>query len=130
LKIPAVNVGTHEVEAFADTTSIGEDEKDEPRQFKGVIDDVRIYRYALDQSQIEQLAGTSGEPSPAPMVRYELDETSGTIVPDTGTSETVYHPLDSPANLYDEEAQYHKYVNFRDYCIMADNWLAAEILWP
>ena len=130
LKIPAVNMGTHEVEAFAGITRIGEDEKDEPRHFKGLIDDVRIYRYALDQSQIEQLAGLTGEPSPAPMVRYELDETSGTIAPDTGTSETVYHPLESPANLYDEEPQYHKFVNFRDYCIMADNWLATEMLWP
>ena len=126
-----VNTDTHQVEAFAGVTRIGEDEHHEPRNFKGLMDDVRIYRYALNQSQMEQLAaaGASGEPSPAPMVRYEFEETSGTVASDSGTSPPVYHPLESPANMYDEEAQYHKYVNFRDYSIMADNWL-GQILWP
>jgi hypothetical protein len=75
------------------------------REWNGWIDDVRIYSRALSQAEILYLS------------------TDGT------NTDPYYNPLDSPANLYDEEPQYQKFVNFRDYAIMADSWL-EQILWP
>jgi hypothetical protein len=40
-----------------------------------------------------------------------------------------YCPLESPANLYDEEPMLSKKVNFRDFSVLANSWL-AESLWP
>jgi len=75
------------------------------REWNGWIDDVRIYNRALSPGEILYLS------------------TDGT------STESYYKPLDSPANIYDEELEYHKFVNFRDYAIMSDSWL-EEILWP
>jgi hypothetical protein len=75
------------------------------REWNGWIDDVRIYSRALSQAEILYLAT------------------------DGASSDPYYKPVTSPANVYDDEPEYQKSVNFRDYAIMADNWL-DEILWP
>jgi hypothetical protein len=67
----------------------------------GLIDDVRIYSYALSHSEILTLANAS----------------------------SIYVPLVSPANFYDLEPANSKKVNFRDYAVMMNEWL-YEKLWP
>ena len=123
------NTNSHNVDPFDGIVCIGEDNNNDPRHFKGLIDDVRIYEYALDSTQISQLANLSGEPSPGPLVRYELNESSGAIASDS-INTVFYHGIDSAGNVYDEEPIYHKAVNLRDFSALADNWLAADMLWP
>ena len=38
----------------------------------------------------------------------------------------LYVPLESLANLYDRELINNKIINFKDYQILADEWLADE----
>jgi hypothetical protein len=71
------------------------------KYFVGAIDDVQIYDYALLDSEMMRVMG--------------LDER--------------YNPLTSPANISDEEPVNSKSVNFKDYAILADEWL-AELVWP
>jgi hypothetical protein len=49
----------HEIEEFNGITRIGHDVHSPDRRFKGRIDDVRIYNYALYQRRIEELASPS-----------------------------------------------------------------------
>ncbi len=67
------------------------------RFFKGYLSEVRMYERALNELEIKYLAG----------------------IPST------YVPLDSVANIYDEEPQGLKAVNFRDYAILANEWMQA-----
>jgi len=67
----------------------------------GQIDDFRVYDRALSEGELRYI---------------------------TGLGET-YIPLDSPADIYDGEPPRQKKVNFRDYALMADNWLQT-ILFP
>jgi uncharacterized protein DUF4038/concanavalin A-like lectin/glucanase superfamily protein/uncharacterized protein DUF5060/collagenase-like protein with putative collagen-binding domain len=63
------------------------------RHFDGRVDDVRIYDYALSDSEVRYLAG-----------------------------ERIYVPLDSPANLYDDEPMGSKKINLADFAILAGEW--------
>jgi hypothetical protein len=67
----------------------------------GSVDDVRIYNYALSQSEILDIMG--------------VDE--------------LYFPLTSPANIYDEEPVNSKQVNDKDRAILDEEWL-QESVWP
>jgi len=67
----------------------------ETNYFTGLIDEVQMYDYALTGAEIAYLAG-----APAP-----------------------YQPLESVANLYDEEPQGSKRVNLKDFSVLADDWL-------
>jgi len=72
--------------------------------FTGLIDDVRIYKRALDVDDlVTVMAG--------------------------GSLPEMYFPITSPANFYNEEDAGERYVNFKDYTFMADEWL-QELLWP
>jgi len=73
--------------------------------FDGELDDVHIYSRALSQAEIAYLADAT---------------------PGDGES---YIPVASAANIYDEEAQGLKTVNFKDFAVLADQWL-DEQLWP
>jgi len=73
------------------------------RAFIGTIDDVRVYDYALSAAEVAYLV--------------------------TGTTPTGYVPLDSQVNIYDEEAQGQKAVNFRDFAKFMTAWLNQQ-LWP
>jgi len=96
---------------------------------QGVIDDVRIYAYNLSFSDINDLAFQTGEPTPAPVYWYKLDETSGLVAADSGTPTLVYGPVQSKANLTDPEAKLQRSVNLRDYAIFAEDWL-GEFKYP
>ncbi len=69
--------------------------------FVGALDDVRIYNYALSPAEI---LGAMGQ-------------------------NELYVPLTSPANIYDEEPINSKKVNFKDFAILADEWLEQPV-WP
>jgi hypothetical protein len=68
---------------------------------RGSVDDVRIYDYALSVSEILDVMGES----------------------------ELYVPLTSQANISDEEPINSKKVNFKDFAVLADDWL-KELLWP
>jgi hypothetical protein len=71
------------------------------KYFNGLIDDVRIYGYALSDTDLMSVSGLT----------------------------ELYYPLTSSANVSDDEPQNSKQVNFKDFAILADEWL-GELLWP
>ena len=112
--------------------------------FKGLIDDVRIYGYNLDDANIAMLADETGEPNPPPVYWYKLDEASGLSAADSGTPIEVYTINTSPANLVPKDPCESEdpnlglgafdpnnldIVNFLDYRIMAEHWLEQHP-WP
>ena len=74
---------------------------DVDRAFLGRVDDARVYGYGLSDDEVADI-GT---------------ETSGIV------------PLISIANIYDDEPDGQKAVNFKDYARLMEDWL-YEQLWP
>jgi hypothetical protein len=79
--------------------------EDNDNYFPGLVDDVRIYDYALSDTEI---AG---------------------LVDDTPGDGQLYIPVPSAANIYDDEPEGSRLVDFKDFAILADSWL-DELLWP
>jgi len=79
---------------------------DNDAYFLGLVDDVRIYNRALTDAEIAYLADT------------------------TPLDGQLYVPLVSIANIYDEEVEGLKWVNFRDFAVLANDWLKEEQYWP
>ena len=122
------NIVEHPMQqGFADHFVIGSDDKD--GYFVGAIDDVRIYTYALDFNDVNNLAYQTAEPDPPPVYWYKFDETTGYTAADYGTTTEVYMAVPSIANLTDPEPKLQRAVNFADYAILADNWM-LEDFWP
>jgi len=87
--------------------NIGRNSEATDRFYEGLIDDVRIYDKALSQAEIVSI----------------MDGTSGSV--------SNYHPITSPAELYDSEAQGSRKIDFKDFAVMAaDSWLEDPLLWP
>jgi hypothetical protein len=78
---------------------VGANEQASERDWNGLIDDVRIYNRGLSHGEILSLIGQS----------------------------EIYQPVLSEANIFDEEPELSKSVNFRDYAVLADNWLEMFI---
>jgi hypothetical protein len=72
----------------------------------GLVDDVRVYDVELTAQQVQTVMNGGDLP----------------VV-------DVYVPLMSVANLHNEEPQYEKKVNAKDFAILAGQWLEEE-LWP
>jgi len=81
--------------------AIGNRADDRERVFEGKIDDVRVYSRALSAAELAWL----------------------------GSDGTGYVPLLSVVNIYDEELQGDKVVNFRDLAKLMLSW-GEEKLWP
>jgi hypothetical protein len=79
--------------------------EDNTNFFPGSVDDVRIYNYVLSDAEI---AG---------------------LVDDTPGDGQLYIPVPSAANIYDDEPEGSRSVDFKDFAILADSWL-DELLWP
>jgi hypothetical protein len=79
----------------------GGKDRDGDDAWDGLIDEVRVYDYALSGTEILSAMGLSG----------------------------LYVPVTSQANISDEEPNNSKKVNFKDFAVLADSWL-DEILWP
>jgi hypothetical protein len=71
------------------------------KYFIGLIDDVQIYDYALSDTDILSVAGLT----------------------------EMYFPLTSPANVSDDEPVNSKTINFKDFAMLAAEWL-QQLLWP
>jgi len=97
--------------------------------YKGAIDDVRIYDWALQFADVNNLVYQIADPNPWPVYWYKFDETTGFTAADSGFGTEVYGPVPSKANLTDPEPEFSRSVNLRDYAILADEWL-TEKLWP
>jgi hypothetical protein len=69
--------------------------------FPGKADDARVYNYTLSWGEIRGLAGLGD----------------------------LYLPLESIANLHDEEPINSKKINFKDYSVLTADWL-EQISWP
>jgi hypothetical protein len=69
--------------------------------FNGLVDDLRVYSYALTEGQVLTSAGMGA----------------------------TYIPLTSPANVYDPEPVNQRKVNFKDYSKLVLRWL-EENEWP
>jgi len=84
---------------------VGKGGKDEnaDQGWDGLIDDVRIYDYPLSDKEVLYLANDG-----APKVHY---------------------PIVSDADLYDGEAPGNQWINFKDYALIADQYLEI-MLWP
>ena len=85
---------------------VGRGGKDADAAWDGRVDDVRIYDWQLSADDIVTVKN-GGQPTP----------------PD------IYHPIVSPAELFDAEPINTRAVNFNDYAILAGQWL-EERLWP
>ncbi|MHC4560345.1 MAG: LamG domain-containing protein, partial [Planctomycetota bacterium] len=92
--------GTSQHNAYVGVVMHNEDSVPE-KYLRGSVDDVRIYDYALSQSEIVDIMGQS----------------------------ELYFPVTSPANIYDEEPINSKKVNFKDFAVLAEDWLEPH-LWP
>jgi hypothetical protein len=79
--------------------------EDNTNFFPGSVDDVRIYNYVLSDAEV---AG---------------------LVDDTPGDGQLYIPVPSAANIYDDEPEGSRSVDFKDFAILADSWL-DELLWP
>lgn len=101
----ARNYETHEKRLWNATVRIGDQmqfgpEADPPRIFKGSIDDARIYSYTLTAAEILSLSLQ-------------------------GSAGSTYLELPN----WRTDADGDSTINFKDFGIMADNWL-AELKWP
>jgi len=77
--------------------------------FNGQMDDVRIYNRALT----------------APEVAYLVD------IYDSSPGDGWLHvEIDSIANLYNDEPEGLQWINFKDFAILAEDWLKKEPTWP
>jgi hypothetical protein len=96
-----------------------------------VFDDFRVYDYNLTQAEFDNLAGLGGV---APdnnkmLLHYTFGDPNDGNTPVNSSTYEFYHPLTSVAELYAGEAQGSRVINFRDFAILADNWL-EERRWP
>jgi hypothetical protein len=84
---------------------VGKGGKDQnaDQSWDGLIDDVRIYNYALSDGEIAYLATDGGA--------------------------GIHIPIASDADLYQGEAPGNQWINFKDYCLIADQYL-EKLLWP
>ncbi len=107
----ATNVAAHDALEDFDTDCrnvLGQDAKD-AGYFNGVIDDVRLYNKTLTVAEIAGLGGIED------LVYVPLNSKADLVVGDK-------NPSDPCAPIDDQ-------VDFRDYDILAENWLMA-FLWP
>jgi hypothetical protein len=91
-----------------DTVQMGK-RGDNTEYFNGVIDDARIYDRALTAPEVAHLVDI-----------YDSSPGDG----------WVHVEIDSIANLYNDEPEGLQWVNFKDFAILALDWLVKEPTWP
>ena len=70
--------------------------------YEGQLDDIRFYGKTLSEGEVTYLANDGQD---------------------------LYHPITSPAEIYDQEPKTTRKVNLKDFAILAGAWLDEE-LWP
>ena len=86
--------------------------------FAGRIDDVRIYDFPLEHSHILSLSGSTEKVYIANSSLANLAPKDPNLSPDPNLKYDAYDPNNPDI------------VNFLDYDVLADNWLAGPLLWP
>lgn len=128
----ARNTTSHVAQPFGIVTRIGDHKG---RNFKGLMDDVRIYDYTLDANDIEYLAKLGGSGTVPDgnhlQAHYEFEETTGLEASDSAGAGVNYWPVPSVANICGDgvEPEYSRFVNLIDFSCFADYWM-DEQLWP
>jgi hypothetical protein len=144
LQVGVRNVLDHPpLQALAESFWIGRSNAD-GGYHQGGLDDIRVYGYALDLNDVNNLAHQIAEPNPPPVYRYELDETEGLSAADTGTPIEVYTLNMSPANMVPKDPcdsedpnlgtgafdpNNMDIVNFLDWAAFSKHWLEQHP-WP
>jgi hypothetical protein len=98
--------GTHQHKAYIGViTNNGADPNGTvlEKYLRGSVDDVRVYGYALSEGEVAYLATDGGA--------------------------GIHTPINSPADLYQGEAPGNQWINFKDYALIADQYL-EKLLWP
>jgi len=100
------------------------------------VDDFRIYDRELTESEV--LALKNGTPPSADdlLIKYDFDETTGTVAANTGSMSTVHRPVGytpgvtgapqfklSQGELYTGADSGKTYINLKDYAIISKHWL-------
>lgn len=62
------------------------------------------------------------------MIHYNFDQVAGSTVNNVSTH-TFARPIISSAELYEGEPEGSRSVNFLDFAVLAETWLAQQ-LWP
>jgi hypothetical protein len=86
-----------------DSVRIGKRAHDAGGFWPGLVDEFRIYNYALSDAEIAYLATDGGA--------------------------GIHIPIASDADLYQGEPQGQQWINFRDWSVLAGSWL-EKIYWP
>ncbi len=94
------------------------------------ISDFRIYDEVLDDANMMAVKSDTCSKTPLLWYKFNRADPNALIAVDSGTSKSVYYPIDSEAETYEAEAQGSRVVNFKDYANMAAQWLAGKDLWP
>jgi hypothetical protein len=99
-------LATRRIDAFSsvggvEACSVGKASSGTGQTYVGKMDDVRIYNYAMPHASVLYITAQA----------------------------ELYCPVASPANLYEDEPMFSRSVNFKDFCVLAGDWL-AERLWP
>ena len=115
--------------------NIGSENDGTTKFVNALIDDFRVYDYALSGDEIKALYNTTKVPPIAGttpdanmLVHYKFDETSG-LIADNNSPYEFYHPLLSDAELDAHEAEGSRVIDFYDLAILVNDWL-KEQLWP
>jgi hypothetical protein len=99
-------VGTHQHNAYIGAITNHQADPNGTVVYKdlqGSIDDVRVYGYALSEGEVAYLATDAGA--------------------------GIHLPIISDADLYQGEAPGEQWINFKDYSLIADQYL-EKLLWP
>jgi hypothetical protein len=107
LDTPTANrAGTYGVTTGATTLIVGKGGKDNAvnRGWNGLIDDVRIYNFALTPAEIATVKAGGSVPS-----------------------RPVHYPTLSPAEIGGDEAQGSMVINFEDYAVLVTRWLDEDL---
>lgn len=111
----ATNTIGHSIEEFDGVTRVGHDTHSAGRYFKGTVDDVRIYNYALSQANIEELATPSKADFNGDGVVNLLDYAEFANAWMTGLGEPGFN------DIYD--LQNNDAIDMHDLRIFTDDWL-------
>jgi hypothetical protein len=97
-----------------------------PATYAGKIDDFRIYDRQLSQAEIQSISdgslGTAGQP----LLWYKLDESSGTVAEDSGSSSgtQITWPFYYETNLVSSNPER---IDFEDFAELASYWLELQL---
>jgi len=104
------------------------------------VDDFRIYNTCLTSTQVRALKNGSGDPdypsSNTLLIKYDFDETTGTVAANTGSMSTVHRPVGytpgvtgqpqfklTQGELYTGTDSGKTYINMKDYAKLSKHWL-------